>query len=77
MKPKTIEKILINKFEDFLKSIKDDQLRLELKTGCIITGGCITSFLLGEDVNDYDIYFTTQDLTVKVAQYYVEQFGEL
>jgi hypothetical protein len=30
--------------------------------------------LLGEDVNDYDVYFTNKETTKRVAEYYVEQF---
>jgi len=77
MKTKTIERALTVKFEDFLKSIKDDDLRVALKNGCIITGGAITSLLLNEEVKDYDLYFTNKDLVKRVAEYYVEEFKKL
>jgi len=40
----------------------------------IVTGGCITSMLLGEMVNDFDIYFRDHDTTLKVATYYLSKF---
>ena len=43
----------------------------------IIAGGSITSMLLREKVNDYDIYFTNKDVVYAVAQYYVARFNPL
>jgi hypothetical protein len=39
----------------------------------IVTGGCIASMLLKEDVNDYDIYFKTKETCYKIAQYYISK----
>ena len=76
MKSKTIKAVLNKKFNDFLTSIPDEELRKEIKNGSIITGGAIPSMLLQEPVNDYDVYFTTHDLALRVAQYYVKLFNE-
>jgi len=37
----------------------------------IVTGGCIASMLLGEEVNDIDVYFTDKEVAAKVAKYYL------
>ena len=74
-KRKTIVKILSAKINDWTKSITDNCELVELiKRDAIITGGAITSLLLGEEINDYDVYFVTQDTAAKVAQYYVDKF---
>lgn len=74
MKTKTIRQALQKKFEDWQKSITDEQLREKVGKGTIITGGAIASMLLREEVSDYDIYFRDKDTAVAVAQYYVAQF---
>lgn len=74
MKAKTINKIITNKFNSFLKSIDDEDLRVRIEGNSIITGGCIVSMLLNEDVNDYDLYFRDMETTRRVARYMVEKF---
>jgi len=49
-----IEKRLREKFEDWLSSIEDTELRKELREGTIITGGAIVSMLMTQWSNDYD-----------------------
>lgn len=73
MKIKTINKIIKKKVDDWIASIDDEALRRRLEKDVIITGGCITSFLQGEKVNDFDIYFTNFETTKKVAEYYIEK----
>lgn len=74
MKPKTINAVIAKKMEDWLKSIKDDELRKEVKKDLIVTGGCIASMFLGEKINDFDIYFKTKKTTANIARYYLERF---
>lgn len=74
MKSKTIKSILSKKFNDFANSIKDENVKNLVKKNSIITGGCITSMLLNEKVNDFDLYFTNKETTLKVAEYYVNEF---
>ena len=74
MKAKTIKKILRGKIDAWIKTIKDEKLRQDVRDNCIVTGGAIASMLLKEDVNDYDVYFTNKETTQKVAQYYVDLF---
>lgn len=71
MKAKTIEKILRGQFANFLKTIKDEEVKNLVKKNSIITGGAIVSLLLDEKINDFDLYFTNKETTLKVAQYYV------
>ena len=74
MKRKTIKTILRKKVDDWLKYIQDEDLRKEIHDNCIVTGGAIASMLLGEEINDFDIYFTNKETTKKVVEYYVEKF---
>jgi len=72
-KRKTIISILRNKMNHYLKAIEDEEVRLLIKKNYIITGGAITSLLLGEEPNDYDIYFRDYDSAKKIAEYYVKK----
>lgn len=75
MKKKTINAVCSKKFDDFLASIKDDTVKKLVKENSIITGGAIASMLLGEKVNDFDIYFTNKQTVKAVAKYYVKAFN--
>lgn len=76
MKPKTIRIIIRKKLERWWESIQDQELREHLKENTLVTGGAIASMLLGETVNDYDLYFRTKDTASRVANYYVRKFLE-
>lgn len=65
---------LKDKINDWLKSIKDEEIRGIAEKNVIVTGGSIASMLMGDDVNDYDVYFKTQQAAVAVANYYVKRF---
>jgi hypothetical protein len=75
MKQKTIEKVLTKRFEEFTSSIKDEKVKLLVEKNTIITGGCITSMLLNEKVNDLDLYFTNKETVYQVANYYLNIFN--
>lgn len=77
MKKKTINKVINSKFDDFLASITDDNVRKLVEKNSIITGGCIASMLLQEPVNDFDLYFTNRETAKAVAEYYVAKFKEI
>lgn len=77
MKTKTINSVLCKKFDNFLMSIKDDKVRSLVSENSIITGGCIASMLLKEDVNDFDLYFSNIETVVAVANYYVSEFKKV
>ena len=74
MKVKTIKQVLKKKFNDFVSSIDDDKVRKLVKKNSIITGGSIASMLMGEKVNDYDIYFKNKETVLAVCDYYINKF---
>lgn len=76
LKSKTIKSVLRNKVNAWLGSITDDDLRDVCRKEAIVTGGCIASMLLGDEVNDFDIYFRTKATVRKVADYYLKEFQE-
>jgi len=65
------------KIEAWIETIDNDDVKVAVKKDTIITGGSIASMLLGEPVNDYDIYFRTKATTEIVAEYYVDKFIKL
>lgn len=74
MKSKTIKAVIAKKMSDWLESIEDAELRDKVKNNTIVTGGCIASMLLGEKVNDFDIYFRNRETAVAVTRYYLSRF---
>lgn len=76
MNTKTINKLLSKKISDWLSSIDDFELVKHIENNIIITGGCIASLLIKEDVNDYDIYFKDKKSALMVSEYYVKKFND-
>ncbi|EKN42941.1 hypothetical protein [Clostridium botulinum] len=76
MNRKIIKSVLNKKFNEFYKSIENEDVRNAVRNNSIITGGCITSMLLNEEIHDFDIYFTNKETCLKVAEYYVQKFNE-
>jgi len=74
MQAKTIQAILKKKIEAWTKTITDERVRKLAQKNTIVTGGAIASMLLGEAVNDYDIYFRNHETTLAIAYYYVSKF---
>ena len=74
MQIKTIEKVIINKMNEWLETITDEDLRKETKDNLLVSGGSIASMLMGADVNDYDVYIKDIDVLKKLANYYVKPF---
>lgn len=72
-KSKTINKILTGKFIAWSKSITDENVRKLVEENTIITGGSITSMLLGEPISDFDCYFRDAPTAYAVAEYYVKE----
>jgi hypothetical protein len=77
MNSKNIKKSLNAKLNKWLENIEDEEIKKIVKDNTIITGGALVSLLTGQEVNDYDVYFKTQEAAEKVAQYYSEQFNEV
>ncbi len=74
-KKKTIEKTIKAKMKAWINSIEDKELQKKIHEDYIITGGAITSMLLGETPNDYDVYFKTNDTAIAVANYYTKNIS--
>lgn len=72
-KRKTIEATIRSKIKAWVATIEDIALRDEIKDHYIVTGGAITSMLLGDLPNDYDVYFDSADVAAKVANYYISR----
>lgn len=70
MQLKTIRKIISTKIEEWLNSITNEELKKALKKDIIVSGGCITSLLNSEVVNDYDVYIKTYKTLKNVIEYY-------
>lgn len=67
-----IKKALRKKLDDWLSTITDEAVRKAAEKDSIVTGGAIASMLLGEKVNDFDVYFRSMETAKLVAQYYVD-----
>lgn len=76
-KTKFIKMLLRKKINGWLNSIKDEALREDCRKNAVVTGGCIVSLLLREDVSDYDIYLKDYSVVVRLANYYLEAFKEI
>lgn len=75
-KAKTIKAVLRKKVGDWLATIEDEGLRKDCAKEVVVTGGCIASMLLGEPVNDFDIYLRKKETVRKLSEYYVARFKE-
>lgn len=68
MKLTTIKTVLKKANDEFTKLFNSEELKTVAMNNSFITGGAITSLLLDEDVNDYDIYFKNSDELLKVLK---------
>ena len=75
MKAKTIKAVIKKKIAEWVESIEDEKVRTLVATNTIVTGGSIASMLLGEKVNDFDIYFRNKETVKAVAEYYTKRFS--
>lgn len=73
-KKKTIHETIFFKMHDWIKTITDKELALSMQRDLIVTGGSITSMLLGELPNDYDVYFRNPQTAKAVADYYLSAY---
>ena len=76
MKTKTIKNVITQKFNDFVSSIDDKEVKDLVTKNTLISGGCIASMLLQEKVNDFDLYFTNKETALAVTEYYVNKFKQ-
>jgi hypothetical protein len=73
-KRKTIKSVISKKISQWVETIEDVDLQKKVRKNTIVTGGCIVSMLLGEQINDFDVYFRDHDTTLDVAKYYTKRF---
>lgn len=73
---KTIRKVIRNKMDEWFSTIDDIELRQQVKENTIVTGGCIASMLMGEPINDFDVYMRDEDTCFKLACYFSKKFKE-
>ncbi|MFW6219594.1 MAG: hypothetical protein ACOC33_01995 [bacterium] len=76
MLEKNMKESIKRKVSDWLETITDKKVVSAIKKDLIITGGCFTSMILNEKVNDYDCYFKTKDTVLKVANYYAKIWND-
>lgn len=77
MQLKTIQKTISSKMEDWLKTVSDENLKKLLRSNILVSGGSITSMLLGEPVNDFDVYIKSKDVLLKLCEYYCAKFPDI
>lgn len=70
MKRRNIERKLKEVIKAYVASVNDPELRKLMQKNILVTGGAIANMLIDEPVNDYDIYFKTKEVAIKVAEYY-------
>lgn len=75
MQTKSIQKNIENKINEWLGTLTDEKLKKEVKQNILISGGCITSMFLKEDINDYDVYLQDQDILASLAKYYTKDIS--
>lgn len=72
-----IKKEIQDKLKSWTESVEDETLRKQVENNTIVTGGAIASMLLGEKINDFDVYFRDKQTALSVANYYVAKFNDL
>jgi len=73
---KTIKTRLSEKVNKWANSITDETVKKAVLKDAMVMGGSIASMLLGDDVNDYDVYFRTPETVDLVAKYYLGVYEE-
>ncbi len=73
---KTIHATIKQKMDKWISTLPIE-LKTEVQKSIIVTGGCIPSMMLGEKVNDYDVYFNNLKTLEKITLYYIQQFTDL
>jgi len=71
MKVKTINKTIKAKMDRWTGTLPDD-LRKDVQKSLIVTGGSIASMLMGDPVNDFDIYLDNKDVLAGLVLFYID-----
>jgi hypothetical protein len=75
MKSSTIKSVLRDQLNSWISTINEPEVRELTEKNAFVTGGAISSMLLGEMPNDFDIYFKTKEAALAIATYYVQDFN--
>lgn len=77
MQLKTIKKTIEKKLNEWLETITDLNLRERVKQHLLVSGGSITSMLLGDKVNDFDIYLQDMNTLLDLTKYYTQSYNNI
>lgn len=69
---RAIKRVVRNTMESWIRSIDDEDLAKLVERDAFVAGGALASLFLGENANDFDVYFKTSETATRVAEYYVE-----
>ena len=75
MHTKKIKERIEKEINNWLDSIEDKDVVRKISRDIIVTGGCIASMLEDGTFKDIDVYFTTKEAAMAVAEYYVAKFN--
>jgi len=64
---------LRNKLEGVAETLPLPIARVFLDNA-IVSGGSVSAMLMGDPVNDYDVYFRTEEAVRTIAEYYVDKY---
>ena len=59
---------ITRKVNHWLRSLPDE-IKTKIQDDIIVTGGSITSMLVGESINDFDIYLSNVESAKLLAKY--------
>ena len=69
MQVKTIQKVIVKKMNEWLETISDKNLRQRVKDNLLVSGGSIASMLLGQKVNDFDVYLQDRKVLAHLVKH--------
>ena len=74
IKAKGLKYSVKNRLEDKLKEVPE-KVRTFTQENCVLSGGCFSSLLHGEKVNDYDLYLKDLSKTKELLELLSEYVG--
>lgn len=75
MKKRTIQKVIEDKMLDWMNTLPVE-IQEYVGSKIVVTGGCIASMFLREQVNDYDLYFRNIKAATMVSRHYCNKWTE-
>ena len=75
MSRREVKRALSHKMIDWLNSIEDASLRRAVSKGLYVSGGAISSVMMGEKINDYDVYLSGKATARRLIEYYAKTAG--